>query len=387
MMRYFPSSFDKFDLLSVPILGSTTSTDKSIATKKPNKLSKGHWMRKQISESLVSESSPETQPQSNHKSKYHAKMVAQQPKDYLEWDSHINMQQSSKTRTKLETPNSNESIESYAKACRTKFERKCSKNNEKSEYYEKGIRKIINVNQPIYTKPYSSDSYSDIQRMSKVDNKKNDFKRTGLVDAYSSISGSDGFVSSNSISIGMAANSTSNTTTHQYDTKISVGIQTSNTLKRMQPIQLKKSSVCIEEPSQIDPCTVRVNRLTINKNIQARPEALAYIIMFRDNPESTSDEKSKHSKPYLNKENVSNNNNQCASKPNGNHKNATNRMDKRSSNGGSLESLNSLSTDENLTLQEYLQTHRPDFIANAEQRRKCVNSLHNLRCVSTHFHL
>lgn len=372
-------------MLSLSILDSTTSTDKSIARKNPNKLSKSHWMRKPISESLVSKSSPETQPQSNHKSKYHNKMVAQQPKDYPEWDSHINMQQSSKNRTKLETPNSDESIESYAKACRTKFESKCSKNNEKSDYYEKAIRKIINVKQPIYTKPYSSDSYSDIQRMSKVDNKKNDFKPTGIVDAYSSISGCDGFVSSNSISIGMAANSTSNTTTHQYDTKISVGIQTSNTLKRMQPIQLKKSSVCIEEPPQIDPCTVRVNRLTIDKKNQVRPEALAYIIMFRDNPESTSDGKSKSSKSNLNKENVSNNKNQCAPKPNGNHKNAT--LDKRSSNGGSLESLNSLSTDENLTLQEYLQTHRPDFIANAEQRRKCVNSLHSLRCVSTHFHL
>lgn len=314
-------------------------------------------------------------------------MVGRRPKDYLEWESHINMQQSSKNRTKLETPNSDESIESYAKACRAKFERKCSKNNEKCEYYEKAIRKIIDVNQPIYTKPYSSDSYSDIQRMSKADNKKNDFKRTEIVDAYSSISGSDGFVSSNSISIGMAANSTSNTTTHQYDSKISVGIQTSNTLKRMQPIQLKKSSVCIEQPPQIDPCTVRVNKLTIDKHIQARPEALAYIIMFRDNPESISDGKNKRSESNLNKENISNNN-QSAPKLSANHKNAANRrMDKRSSNGDSLESLNSLSTDENLTLQEYLQTHRPDFMANAEQRRKCVNNLHKLRCVSLHFQL
>lgn len=345
-------------------------------------------MREPVSESLVSESSPETQSKSIAiKDKYHEKMVAQRTKDYLEWDSHINMQQSSKNRTKLETPNSNESIESYAKACRNKFERKCSKNNEKCEYYEKAIRKIIDGNQPIYTKPYSSDSYSDIQQMSKADNNKNDFKRTGHVDAYSSISGSDGFVSSNSISIGLAANSTSNTTTHQYDTKISVGIQTSNTLKRMQPIQLKKSAICVEEQPQIDPCTVRVNKLTINKHIQARPEALAYIIMFRDNPESTSEGKSKSSKSNLNKENVSDINNQSAPKPNGNLKNTANRMDKRSSNGDSLESLNSLSTDENLTLQEYLQTHRPDFMAKAEQRRKCVNKLHDLRCASSHFHL
>lgn len=342
-------------------------------------------MREPISESLVSETSPEMLSKPNHKEKYHEKMVAWRPKDRLEWDSHINMQQSSKNRTKLETPNSDESIESYAKACRATFERKCSKNNEKGEYYEKAIRKIIDVNQPIYTKPYSS--YSDIQRMSKADNKmRNDFKRTGIVDAYSSISGSDGFVSSNSISIGMAGNSTSNTTTHQYDTKISVGIQTSNTLKRMQPIQLKNSAICIEEQPQIDPCTIRVNKLTDNKHIQAQPEALAYIIMFRDNPEWTSNGKSKSSKSDLNKENVSSNN-QNASKLNGNLKNAANRMDKRSSNGDSLESLNSLSSDENLTLQEYLQTNRPEFMANAEQRRKCVTDLHNLRCVSSYFHL
>lgn len=333
----------------------------------------------------MSESSPETQSKSNHQNKYHEKMVARRPKDCREWDSHINMQQTSKHRTKLETPNSDESIESYAKTCRAKFERKCSKTVKKSEYYEKAIRKIIDVNQPIYTKPYSSDSYSDIQRMSKADNKKKDFKQTGIVDAYSSISGSDGFVSSNSISIGMVANSTSNTTTHQYDTKISVGIQTSNTLKRMEPIQLKKSAVCIEEQPQIEPCTVRVNKLTINKRVQARPEALAYIIMFRDNPKLTSDRKSKNSKSNLNKENVTSNNNKSAPKLNENLKKAANRMDKRSSNGDSLESLNSLSTAENLTLQEYLQTYRPEFMTNAEQRRKCVNNLHKLRCVSSHF--
>lgn len=334
---------------------------------------KSRWMRKSIPKPLAPDSSPGTKSKSRNKDKYHSKMKSQNPKELFEWDSHMNMQQTTKNRTKLKTPNFDESIESYAKACRAEFERKRIKNE--SEYYEKAIRKIIDKNQPIYTKPYSSDTYSDIQRIPKTSDDRNKFNRKDTADAYSSMSGSsDGFVSSNSISIGVAANSTTNTTTHQYDTKISVGIQTTNTLRRMQPIQLKKSiveSIETEQQNEKKCSTIRVNKLTMNKQLQVRPDALAYIIMFKDNPDQNG-----HLKVIEDEEKIVSTN---RSKQNEKSNKVRKQSSKGMSSSDSLDSLKSLSSSENFTLQEYLQRQRPDFVANAELRRKCVNDLHNLR--------
>lgn len=329
-------------------------------------------MHKPASESLASESSPRSNPKL--RSRDNESNIKSRKSEDREWNSHLNMEQLSKNRTKLKTPISDESIESYAKACHEEFQRKCSK-QEKNEYDGKAIQKIIN--QPIYTKPYSSDSYSDIQRLPKTKTDSSKFKQSETVDAYSSMSGSDGFVSSNSISIGVAANSTSNTTTHQYDTKISVGIQTSNTLKHMPTIQLKKSTIedyqAIQQQTKY-PSTVRVNKLTANKQLQARPDSLAYIIMFKENCDPNGN--SKELDDNCENSGAGHDRNQNHSEK---HKTSTKHVDKRISSSDSINSLKSLSSAENLTLQEYLQTRRPDFFANAEQRRKCVNDMHNLR--------
>lgn len=300
------------------------------------------------------------------------------------WDSHLNMQQLVKNRKKLNTPNSDESIQAYAETCRAKFNRKCSET--KAVHSKRIVGKSGLRNQPIYTKPYSSDSYSDIQNVQRANGDRMNSKQS---DGYTSVTGSNGFLSPNSISIdGVPANSTSNTTTHQYDTKISVALQTTNTLERMPIIQLKKP---IEEAKAIEPearSTVRVNKLTINKQLQVRPEALAYIIMFKEGEDKNGN---------LEKSNGQQRDNQLYANPNktnaiGNSDNssesvALNANDIRSGvkekttrfNGQTSSDSSSVGSIENLTLQECLLARRPDFYANAEQRRKCLNDLHNLR--------
>lgn len=289
-----------------------------------------------------------------------------------EWDSHLNMQQLVKNRTKMKTPNSDESIEAYAKACRENFNRKCGKK-------QNDFSKAKDGDQPIYTKPYSSDSYSDVPHMKRAMEQrlKGASRKQSTPAAYTSVSESDGFLSPNSISIGVAANSTSNTTTHQYDTKISVGLQTTGTLQRMPIIQIKKpTELPPPAPAESRQSTVRVNKFTLNKQLQVRPESLAYVIMFKDvsskDENGNSRKESRHernNKFYVNADNAI----AAHTNPGGPKR----RQPKHSPTDTS--STSSAVSVDNLTLQECLQARRPDFYANAEQRRKCLNDLHNLR--------
>lgn len=362
--------------------------------------SKSHWVHKTTLESPSSSIASSSKIDRDNKESLVQKTKLVRSNKLPEWDSHLNMQQLVKNRTKLKTPNSDESIEAYAKACREKFDRKCAKT--KDEPNKKALRQNSARDQPIYTKPYSSDSYSDIQN-NRHSNEAHVKRKTNINsdrDAYTSVSGSDGFLSPNSISIGVAANSTSNTTTHQYDTKISVGLQTTDTLERMPIIQLKKSADVPIEVISHDQPTVRVNKLTINRQLQVRPESLAYIIMFRE--DGNSDENS-NSKAFAqecgnhlydakgSKVNATKNNSRSSSSGGGSSNSTSesidpNRNNKRKDAQKTTKSRNiansnssSLNSFENLTLQECLQARRPDFYANAEQRRKCLNDLHNLR--------
>lgn len=353
--------------------------------------SKSHWIHKTTLESQPSTNS------SGSKQNRHSRtsaIVDVQPNHtsfkLLEWDSHLNMQQIVTNRTKLETPNSVESIEAYAKACRAKFNQKLAK--AKSKHDKMHLSKNSARNQPIYTKPYSSDSYSDIQNIQRSNEERMKRKQS---DVFTSATESDGFLSPNSISIGVAANSTSNTTTHQYDTKISVGLQTSNTLERMPMIQLKKSTEIAKENelTSEDQPTQRVNKLTVNKQLQVRPEALAYIIMFKNehkmdentNSKAKGQEEEHSNQLYKNINNFesvngSNNNNDSRELNDLKRQNKKLNASEQTVNLRGQASINSSSTSiDNLTLQECLQTRRPDFYANAEQRRKCLNDLHNLR--------
>lgn len=424
--------------------------------------SKSHWIHKTTLESPPStiSSGSKFKPIDDHSGQSTSPLIrtGNNTRGRLaQWDSHLNMQQLVKNRTKLKTPNSDsDSIEAYAKACRTKFDRKCAKSQNTNYHQGKGhhrpvasavatttttttttkalIKTISDRDQPIYTKPYSSDSYSDVRQNSREQSATGHGhhlkgkQRTDMIeaDAYTSVTGSGGFLSPNSISIGVAANSTSNTTTHQYDTelcqrstKISIGLQTTDTLLRMPIIQLKNAIEAVDEPIQettqpqatataatmktTTTTTMRVNKFTVNKQLQVRPESLAYIIVFKDN-EASADENANSmaqergnklyadSRRQASNGNAEHNSKSSASssiseepKQSDKHRlksvkeqiatdpNRDRDQDRPTRNSSSSSSF------ENLTLQEYLQAHRPDFYANAEQRRKCLNDLHNLR--------
>lgn len=379
-----------------------------------------------------------------------------------QWDSHLNMQQLVKNRTKLKTPNSDsDSIEAYAKACRTKFDRKCAKSQNTNHHQGKGhhrpvasasavatTKALIKTisdrdqpkfqNQPIYTKPYSSDSYSDVRQNSRersATGHGHHLKgkpQTDMIgaDAYTSVTGSDGFLSPNSISIGVAANSTSNTTTHQYDTelcqrstKISIGLQTTDTLQRMPIIQLKNAIEAVNEPIgqttqsqaaatasaatatiKTTTTTMRVNKFTVNKQLQVRPESLAYIIVFKDtnataaaaadeNANSMGQERGNKLYADSRRKDFTEHSSKSSDSSSSSISDVPKQSDRHCLNSVKeqvatdsnrdqhrpISNSSSGSSFENLTLQEYLQAHRPDFYANAEQRRKCLNDLHNLR--------
>lgn len=345
--------------------------------------SKSHWIHKSLRESPSSTMSRGSVSKRGNES-VNQQIKFKESHKLPEWDSHSNMQQLVKNRTKLKTPNSDESIEAYAKACRDKFDRKCSKTITDGK---SAADKLSARDQPIYTKPYSS--YSDMQNMRRSNEGHLKDKQNDIADTYTSVTESDGFLSPNSISIGMAANSTSNTTTHQYDTKISVGLQTTSTLKRMPIIQLRKTVAIPEDPLPEDQLTVRVNKLTINKQLQVRPESLAYIIMFEEDHQNANKNalaQESGNQLYANSNRINSaqsNNNTAANDPTTSYAShcETKRSDVKEQTTqftGPTSSAVSASF-EDLTLQEYLRTRRPDFYSNAEQRRKCLNDLHNLR--------
>lgn len=299
-----------------------------------------------------------------------------------DWNSHLNLQQIVKNRTKLQTPNTEESVHSYAKARRDQFMSKYTKTH--GLLYSNG--NVPHEEQPIYTKPYSTDHYSEPHRS----HMKTLSKQTLNVDAYTSITGSNGFLSSNSISIAVPGNSTSNTTTHQYDAKASVGVQTTDTLNKTKPFSVKQKI-------NGHPSTVRVSRLTTDKQQQATPQPLAYVITFMDQPSSNAQraDRGKKDRKYSEREadnhlygdtNSSSTKSSALRLSSKSRRNTNAQKDMHfssndQSRGSSTTSSNSMASDEQLTLQEYLQRKRPDFYSNAEERRKCVNELHNLRYV------
>ncbi|XP_055315267.1 formin-J-like [Sitodiplosis mosellana] len=376
--------------VSSSIIDSSKSSDNSSRFLNRGKVgSKSNWIHRTTLES------PPSTISSGSKVKCESRESMKQPAKSKEanrlpkWDSHWNMQQLVKNRTKLKTPNSDESIEAYAETCRAKFDRKCSET--KSEYGKRIMSKTRFRDQPIYTKPYSSDTYSDIQNVKQSNGDRVNGKQS---DAYTSMTGSDGFLSPNSISIGSigaAANSASNTTTHQYDTKISVGLQTTDTLERMPIIQLKKpiNEPKLEEPEAQERPTICVNKLTINKQLQVRPEALAYIITFEDDKDQNdkSNElqgQERGNQLYANAKKINSisshvNSSSSSGDSNGESKRSGAKKQKSRFRGQTSSNSSPIESLDNLTLQECLQARRPDFYANAEQRRKCLFQMHNLR--------
>lgn len=286
-----------------------------------------------------------------------------------------------KNRTKLDTPRSDESVECFARNRRAKFDRARAK--AQPDPIEKPV--TAERSRPIYTKPYSTDSYSEAESRKRSADDRGKQLRNVDVSAYTSGSGIDDFLSSNSMSIAVAANSTSNTTTHQYDSKISVGSQTTDTLQRMRPVHLKQPiEPIVEEPDA--PSTVRVNKLMLNKQIQVRPNAVAYVIMFDEQPVDRSGSSSRRATAergnqlYAETARASDTRGHSGDGDSDASAGAVRAGDGRRSAEieRSSETSSALSV-ENLTLQEHLRLKRPDFYASAEQRRQYVQGLHQLR--------
>lgn len=289
--------------------------------------------------------------------------------DSFEWNSHLKMQQMVKNRTKMQTPSSDDSIQAYAREKRDQFLNKYSKTH--------GNNGIVVLDcplkpQPIYTKPYSTDHYFEPRRH----HMRTLSKQTLNVDAYTSITGSNGFLSSNSMSIAVAGNTSSSTTTHQYDNRTSIGVQTTDTLTKTKAIQ---QSHCYGQSVP----TLRVNRLINNKQQQARPRPVAYVITFLE--KSGQNSGVMHEQKTDSRQSVKETENHLYSRLGGGISSdvISQRVSARpnTANEGSKSSSLTATTqsDDQYTLQEYLQKMRPEFFLNAEERRKCVNELHNLR--------
>lgn len=269
----------------------------------------------------------------------------------LEWNSHINMQQYVRNRKKLQTPN--EDIASYAHAKEQEF-------IGKYEY----IR-----SRPIYTQPYSSD-HSEGHYSQPRDNDRKTSSKKNTNDAYTSITGgSDGFLSSDSVSIPVA-NSTSNTTTHQYDTRASVAVQTTNSLTRTAPIfkvrlpscNCRATCNCVNARRP----TIRVKTQTNDKQLQVMPKAISYDISF-DEKKQKIDMKSKWDDKQVRKENYLR------------HSDTSSTSSKDSKEKSEKTFVGNFGGCAKLSLQDHLKAARPDFVSQADERRKCVIELHNLR--------
>lgn len=182
----------------------------------------------------------------------------------------------------------------------------------------------------LYTQPYSSDHYSEPHeaRRKIIPPKK------CTTDAYTSISSSDLFLSSNSVSVPGVADSTSNTTTHQYDSHHSVGVQTTGSLLKSTPIF---------GHNILTGQTKIITKSKHNKQQQVIPAPVSYTITFDKYPVKTPPIP-KHqplepvTQPYSNSP-----------------------------------------MDEKLTLNEHLCQRRPHFMSKAEARRKCLHEIANLR--------
>lgn len=267
-------------------------------------------------------------------------------REFPDYNSHLNMQQIVKNRTKLETPSSNESIESYAKTCHAKFKQNYAKTQNQLYNSSSSSNSRDKSGQMIYTKPYSSNVYSHSKP-----NEHNQHTNRRPNEIYSSGSQSGEFLSSKSISISVTENSSTSTTTHQYDTKTSIAAQTTDTLKRMQPIQLRRREHT--PPHELNELqnTIRVDKFTQDKQQQVCPQSLAYEITFRD--ELIKTVKKKATKHRSNK--------------------STHEIISRSSENSNDKPI------ETFTLQEYFRRSRPNVYSKVECRSKCVHKMNTLR--------
>ncbi|XP_055585952.1 centrosome-associated protein Alms1a-like [Uranotaenia lowii] len=307
------------------------------------------------------------------------------------WNSHYHMKKMIQNRSKLETPTSDVSVATFIKNRQEKF----------IEVYQRQRKQMFEDPGHLYTRPYSG-RQSKHDHYIRPDPKYNiqNIRKTNLPR-------SEVFISSDSMSI-PAANTFSNTTTHQYDIKTSrsssqsslnakpVGTQTTGSIFRTKPIfetakpKLKAVSTAVQVPSAVGcqcacdcPCRERssipaaqshASRKTEivhstqtynkrDKQQQAKPSSIAYVITFQG------DSNSKSKKPTISTH-------------------EKDRVYRAESTDISLSTGNSIkeshreqhdSDSDLLPLKEQLRRNRPQTVNRMKQRQQCINELNKLR--------
>ncbi|XP_058467596.1 uncharacterized protein LOC131440362 [Malaya genurostris] len=304
------------------------------------------------------------------------------------WNSHYHMKQIIQNRSKLETPTSDESIAAFIKTRKDKF----------IENYERHRRQMFEDQHHVYTKPYSGrESKQDL--CARQDDKYSVRKMIKPIGKRNFLS-SDVFISSDSMSI-PAANTLTNTTTHQYDIKSTgsssdnmdsakpVATQTTGSILRTKPIFETKpgqSTASVQVPSAAGcqcacncPCRQKnfipplSNRTEIvndpqtkhDKQQQTKPNSIAYVITFHGDKNKRNSTRSASEKDRVYRDKSS----------------------ETSETSGSLtRSLPSETTEPRngeqrnaLTLKEQFERNRPGTLSKLKERQKCVNELNKLR--------
>ncbi|XP_058813269.1 uncharacterized protein LOC131677452 [Topomyia yanbarensis] len=300
------------------------------------------------------------------------------------WNSHYHMKQMIQNRSKLETPSSDESITTFIKTRKEKF----------IENYERHRRQMFEDQHHIYTKPYSGRQSKQDKHYSRLDEKYSVRKISKPI-GKPNFPSSDVFISSDSMSI-PAANTLTNTTTHQYDIKSSrssssnldsvkpVATQTTGSILRTKPIfetKSKHSTASVQVPSAVGcqcacncPCRhesaiekppkrteiVDGTQPKQDKQQQTKPNSIAYVITFQgDHPKRKSSEK----------ERVYRSNSIDISSSDGSNENLPS---KAFETGDEEQSFL-------LPLKEQFERNRPGTLTRLKERQKCVNELNKLR--------
>ncbi|XP_019561804.3 centrosome-associated protein Alms1a [Aedes albopictus] len=303
------------------------------------------------------------------------------------WNSHYHMKKLIQNRSKLETPTSDESIATFIKSRKDKF----------IENYERHRRQMFEDQHHIYTKPYSGRQSKQEHGYSRLDEK---YSVRNIAKQKTHLPRSEVFISSDSMSI-PAANTLTNTTTHQYDIKSSrsssesltlharpVATQTTGSIMKTKPIF---ESIPKDEPASVQatgcncpcncPCRHRHpskppsmgnpvvsapslqhtemiddTQPRLDKQQQTKPSSIAYVITFQGDKGGKG---SKGRKQVSEKDQVYN----------------------RSSNTSSDTSSRTNQSDASdlLPPKEQLQRNRPGTLLRLKERQKCVNELNKLR--------
>jgi hypothetical protein len=290
------------------------------------------------------------------------------------WNSHANTKKSSKSRSKLETPDPpvEESLASFIEKKNRKFIEKYGKS--RKEYEE----------QNVYTRPYSAKKFPEGHRVIKG----RKTLATKDVQTSTSIASSSVFESSDSMSV--PVNSNSKTTTHYQSENLAgshkkspkskqkiAETQTTDSICRTNPIfeTRKKSSDETNFGTASTTVTQRINRMKNDKQLQMRPPSIRYTLTF--------DKKSRANvREYMS---LPQNSEYTAisktSKEIFNQISCSATLDNRRSSEDKENYAADEIIDDNdeIDLQSCLNHNRPDLFTRVEERKRCITELKKLR--------